>query len=169
MGEVFGCLLGSLLGGFELTVDEYVGILVETGIGLEARFGFGAAFEDTEIVLEEADTPFEGSIGAVVLEGVGLALRLFDEFAVRHAGGRPGLGEMIGVELEESRAAMMTADDDVFLVMTAFFHGIHGAPEGIVALNRHKITHTLGIDGRVGRELHKSCDIFAQTVNYARF
>ena len=86
MSKVFRCLLGCLLGGFELTVDDHVGILVETGIGLEARFGFGSAFEDTEIVLEEADAPFYGGIRAVVFESVGLALRLFDEFAIRHAG-----------------------------------------------------------------------------------
>ena len=142
MGKLFGRLLGGLLGGFELTVDDYVSILIEAGVGFEARFGFGSALEDAEIVLEKADTPFYGCIGTVVLKGVGLALRLFDEFAVRYAGGRPSLGEMIGVELKKSRAATMTADNDVFLVMTAFFHGIHGAPEGIVALNRHKVAHT---------------------------
>ena len=151
LDKQFGCLLRGLLSSLELTVDDHVSILIETRIGFEARFGFSAAFEDTEIVLQEADTPFDSCIGTVVLEGVGLALRLFDEFTVRYTGGRPGLREMIRVELEESRAAMMTADDDVFLVMTAFFHGVHGAPEGIVALDRHKVTHTLGVDGRVGR------------------
>ena len=65
-----------------MAIDSDVGVLVETGIGLEARFGFLTAFEDAEIMVEEADTPLESIRRGIVLKRVGLALGFFDEFAV---------------------------------------------------------------------------------------
>ena len=56
-----GCICGlfgggvcSFLGGLEFTIDGYVGILVEAGIGLHTGFRLFAAFEDAEVVVEEA-------------------------------------------------------------------------------------------------------------------
>ena len=84
-----GDFFGLLLGGFEFAVDSHVGVLIEIGIGFHARFGLGAASNDIEIVLEETDTPFEGIKRVIMFECVRTALRLFDEFAVSDAGGRP--------------------------------------------------------------------------------
>ena len=62
----------------------------------------------------------------VVLESMGDLLGGFDEVAVLCTGSRPGLGEMVGVELVEFAApARSTADDDVFVVTTAFLTGVH--------------------------------------------
>ena len=72
-------LIGGLLfGGLEFAIDGYVNILIEAGIGFESRFRLGSAFEDAEIVLEEAYSPFVGFRGMVVLKRVCPALRLFD-------------------------------------------------------------------------------------------
>ena len=84
-----GDFFGLLLGGFEFAVDSYVGILVEAGVAFHARFGLGAASEDRVIMVEETDAPLEGIEGVIMLECVRTALRLFDEVAVRHTGGRP--------------------------------------------------------------------------------
>ena len=120
--------MGCLLSGFELAVDGDVGVLVETRIGFHAGFGFGTALENREIMVQETDVPVDGGIGMVVLEGVRLALRLLDEFAVRHTGRRPSLGKMVGIELEQlSSATRNTADDDVFMIAAAFLMGTHGA------------------------------------------
>ena len=51
---------GFVAGGLELAVDGNVGILVETGVGFEAGFGSSAAFDDREIMVKEADSPFKG-------------------------------------------------------------------------------------------------------------
>lgn len=124
----FGAFFGGLLSGFEFAIDDDVGILVETGIGFHAGFGFCSASADREIMVQEADVPVDGGKGVVVLESVRPALRLFDEFSVRHTGRRPGLGEMVGIELEQlSSGARDAADDDVFVVAAAFLMGIHGA------------------------------------------
>lgn len=63
--DVFGigfgvgiCFFGSRFSGLEFAVDGYEDILIEAGIGFESRFRFLFAFEHSEIVLEEADTPF---------------------------------------------------------------------------------------------------------------
>ena len=83
--------------GLEVTVDRDVGILIETGIGLESGFGGGMTFADIEVMVEETEFPFEGFGGIGVLEGVGLALGFFDEITVGYAGSRPCLREMVGV------------------------------------------------------------------------
>ena len=117
---------GGLLGGFEFAVDRDVRILVETGIGFHAGFGGGAAFDYTEIMTEETKAPFERSKGVVVLESMSDLLGGFDEVAVRYTGSRPGLGKMVRVELVKfATPARSTADDDVFVVTTAFLMGVH--------------------------------------------
>jgi hypothetical protein len=87
-------LLGS---GFELAVESYVGVLIETGVAFHARFGLGSAFEDPVIMEEETDTPLNANEGMVVFEGVGLALGFFDEFTVGDASSRPVCGDMVGI------------------------------------------------------------------------
>ena len=143
-----GDLFGLLLGGFELAVDGYVGVLIEARIGFHARFGLGAASEDRVIMVEETDAPFESGEGVIMLECVRSALRLFDEVAVRHAGSRPSLGETVRVELENMPSASRdTTDDDVFSVMESFFGGVHGTIEHRVELNRHNVTHSASVGG----------------------
>ena len=125
-----GRFCGLFGGSLELTIDGNVGVLIEAGIRLHARFGLFAAFEDFEIVVEEAEMPFKACAGCVVLEGVGLALGFFDEFAIGHTGSRPRLGEMVGVELENFIVARIAAYDDMFAVFATFFVVIHGTAEG---------------------------------------
>ena len=87
-------LLGS---GFELAVESYVGVLIETGVAFHARFGLGSAFEDPVIMEEETDTPLDTDKRMVVFEGVGLALGFFDEFTVSDASSRPVCGDLVGI------------------------------------------------------------------------
>ena len=129
-------LLGGVTCGLELAVDGDVGILVETGIGFETRFGLVSAFENTVVVLEETDSPFDAGMGVVVLQGVGLTLGFFDEFAVGYTAGRPGLGEMVGVELVETFEARCTADNDVFAVFVTLFVGVHDTAVDFDIVNR---------------------------------
>ena len=90
----------SLMSGlFEGTVDADIGILVETGVTFEAGRGIFVTTEDMEIVLEEAETPFEAFERVVVFEGMRLALGLFDEFAICYTGSGPVCREMVGIEL----------------------------------------------------------------------
>ena len=93
-GFRLGCFLAL---GLELAVDSDVGILVETGVGLHARFRLGAAFEDGIIMPEEAHAPFEGFYGMVMFECMRLSLCFFDEFAVRYTRRRPVFREMVSV------------------------------------------------------------------------
>ena len=86
--------LGDLL---EMTIDADVGILIETGIRLEARFGLGAAFVNREIMVKKTDSPLEGFDGLSMLKSMSTTLGLFDEFTVRYTGCRPSLREMVGV------------------------------------------------------------------------
>ena len=79
-------MLGFVAGGLELAVDGNVGILIETGIGFEAGFRLGSAFDHGEIMVEEPNVPFEGFGRMSVLKSMGLALGLLDEFAVGYAG-----------------------------------------------------------------------------------
>jgi len=155
--------------GFEFAIDADVGVLVETGIGFEARFGLGSAFEDAEIMLEEADVPLKAGTGGVMLEGMCEFLGCFDDLAVRYAGCRPGLGEMVGVELKDAAVARVRADNDMFLVFTSFLDGVHRSPEELDPVNRHEIAHpasgTRG-DIRVG---HMVGDDAAQTGKDACF
>ena len=85
-GDVLVGLLRLETGGLEFAVDSNVGILVKTGIGFEAGFGFGSALDYREIMVKEPDPPFErfGRIG--MLERVSHALGKFDEFAISYAG-----------------------------------------------------------------------------------
>ena len=87
-------LLGS---GFELAVESYVGVLIETGVAFHTRFGLGSAFEDPVIMEEETDTPLDTDEGMVVLKGVSLTLGFFDECSVRYAGCGPVFGDMVGI------------------------------------------------------------------------
>ena len=136
---------GLLLCGFEVAVDSHINVLIETGVPLHARFGLGSAFENTEIMLEETDVPLDGGIGMVVLQSMGTALSFFDEFAVRHTSSRPGLGEMVGIELEDVSTAGVTADNNVFFVTATFSDGVHGATEVFDCSSRHKIAHSPGM------------------------
>ena len=88
--------------GLELAVDGDVGVLIETGVGFEAGFRRSAAFDNGEIMVKEAESPFKGFAGMRMLQSVGLALGLLDEFTIRYAGCRPGLREMVGIELEKA-------------------------------------------------------------------
>ncbi len=95
-----GLLGGDLLGGgFEVTVDGDVNVLIETGIGFETEFRLGTTFDYMEIMMEETESPFDAFRRVVVFEGVSEFLGGFDEFAVSYAGCRPRLGEMVRVEL----------------------------------------------------------------------
>ena len=105
----------------ELAVDADVGILEEVAIGFESGGGLGVAFDDVEIMMEEAESPFECFGGVSVLEGVGLALGFFDKFAVGHAGCGPFFREMEGIELEEAFVETRVTRDDAFLVLTSEF------------------------------------------------
>ena len=77
---------GFVAGSLELAVDGDVGVLVETGVRFETGFGSSAAFDNREIMVKEAESPFEGFAGMSMLQGMGLALGLLDEFAIRYAG-----------------------------------------------------------------------------------
>ena len=143
---------GFVAGSLELAVDGDVGVLVETGVGFEAGFGRSAAFDDREIMVKEAESPFEGFAGMSMLQSVGLALGLLDEFAIRYAGCRPGLREMVGIELEKAVSIRHSTDNDVLFVTATCFDGIHRAPVGFVEGYRHKIAHSSGARCGIGRE-----------------
>ena len=165
-----GRLQGFLPGSLEFAVDGNVGVLVETGVTFHARFGLGAAFDDLEIMVEETYSPFDGCEGVVMLEGVCLTLGFFDEFAVGYAGRRPCLGEMVGVELIEVAAPTRdTADNDVFLVMTAFFVRIHDAVVHLDGIDELKVTYSASVgSGNFGvRDLARYEGL--QTFFYDRF
>ena len=85
-GDVLVRLLRLETSRLEFAVDSNVGILVKTGIGFEAGFGFGSALDYCEIMIKETDPPFKrfGRIG--MLKGVSHALGKFDEFAISYAG-----------------------------------------------------------------------------------
>ena len=100
---------------------------------------------------------------------MGLALGLFDEFAVGYASCRPGLGEMVGIELEKAFGVRHSADHDVLFVMMAFFDGVHGAPVGFIASYRHKIAHSSGARCGNGRERDVMVNNAPQTVLNACF
>ena len=143
---------GFVAGGLELAIDGDVGVLVETGVGFEAGFGSSAAFDDREIMVKEAESPFEGFAGMSMLQSVGLALGLLDEFTIRYAGCRPGLREMVGIELEKALGIRHSADNDVLFVTATCFDGVHCAPVGFVEGYRHKIAHSSGARCGIGRE-----------------
>ena len=104
----------------EFAVDGNVGILIETGVAFEARFGLGVSFDFGEVMLEETDMPLQAGTGGVVLKGVGLALGEFDELAVGYAGIGPMGREMVRIELEETVSeARHTANDDMLAALVA--------------------------------------------------
>ena len=141
---------GGITCGLKGTVDGDVGILIETGVGFEARFGLLVRFEDVEIMGQETDSPFEGFHRMVMLEGMGLALGFFDEFTVRHTGGRPVGGDMVGIEFEEARTVTGRANDDVFAVFVAFFNVVHSSPDAFDADTGTKIAHASGVRSGIG-------------------
>ena len=122
-------------GGFEVTVDGDVDVLIETGIGLETGFRFGATFDYMEIMMEETKSPFDAFRGVVVFEGVSEFLGGFDEFAVSYTGCRPSLGKMVRIELVETTKTRHTADDDVLAVFLALLVGVHHSAVVIDAVN----------------------------------
>ena len=143
---------GFFAGSLKLAVDGDVGVLIETGVGFEAGFGRSAAFDNGEIMIKEAETPFEGFAGMSMLQSVGLALGLLDEFAIRYAGCRPGLREMVGIELEKAVSIRHSTDNDVLFVTATCFDGIHCAPVGFAEGYRHKIAHSSGARCGIGSE-----------------
>ena len=169
LGNVF--LLGSvwvlsgLKGRFEVAVDGDVGILIEAGIGFEARFGLLVVFDDTEIVLEEADTPFKGFAGGSMFEGMSASLGQFDDLTVGYAGLGPGLGEVVGIELKHAGTLGTLAHNNVFAAFLTDFEVIHGAREGLEGFTRHKIAHPLGINRGGRREFDESDTSARQTVH----
>ena len=126
---------GLLGGGFEVTVDGDVNVLIETGIGLETGFRFGTTFDYMEIMMEETESPFDAFRRVVVFEGVSEFLGGFDEFAVSYAGCRPSLGEMVGIEWVETAKTRDTTDDDVLAVFLTLLVGIHHSAVVIDAIN----------------------------------
>ena len=66
----------------------------------------------------------------------------FDDLAVGDAGGRPGLGEMVSVQLKDATIARVIADDDVLLAAAAFLDGVHRSPEEFDIGRRHEIAHS---------------------------
>ena len=134
-GGILGGDGGFLSGGFEVAVDGDVDVLIETGIGLETGFRFGTTFDYMEIMMEETKSPFDAFRRVVVFEGVSEFLSGFDEFAISHAGCRPRLGKMVGVELVQAAKTRHTTDDDVLAVFLALLVGIHHAAVIIDAIN----------------------------------
>ena len=94
--------MGGFAGSLEFTINGNVGVLVETGVALHPGFRSSAAFDNREIMVKEAESPFKGFAGMSMLQGVGLALGLLDEFAICYAGCRPCLWKMVGIELEKT-------------------------------------------------------------------
>ena len=94
----YGLMDSGFLGGrFELTEDGDIDIVIEPGIGFESGFGGGIAFDNGEIMAEEADFPRKGFRGTGLFEVVGEALSGFDAVTVRYAGFGVMGREMISV------------------------------------------------------------------------
>ena len=123
-GLLFGGFEGLRLGGFEFAIDDYEDILIEAGIGFDARFRLGSSYEDVVVMLEETRAPFEGREGMVMLKCVCSALRLFDEVAVGYASFGPVRREMVGIDLEEAASKGSAASNDVFLAEATFFESV---------------------------------------------
>ena len=136
-------LLLGLTGSLKFAVDGDVGILVETGVAFKTGFGLGAAYANGEVMFEKTKFPFEAGTGGVVFEGMSYTLGGFDELAIRYASGRPCLGEMVGVELEETVSkAGHTADDDMFAALAAYLEVVHRSPKEIDIGNGSEIAHS---------------------------
>ena len=144
-----GFFLGGFLDSrFQFAVDGDIDELVETGVWFETGFRFGAAFDYMEIMVEETDSPFDTYRGIVMFEGVGKFLGGFDEFAIRYAGCRPGLGEVVSIELVETFETWSTTDDDMFAEFLTFLMGIHDTAVEIEGFEGFQIAHTTGMAGR---------------------
>jgi len=154
-----------LKGGLEVAIDADIDVLIETGIRFEAGFGGLVGFENTEIMLKEADSPFKGFASVGMFQSMGTTLGEFDVFAVRYAGLGPGLGEVVGIELEHAGTMGTTTDNNMFAAFAALFEIIHSAPEGVVASNRHKIAHSFGVNRSGRREFDESGTSARQTIN----
>ena len=141
---------GGITGGLKGTVDGDVGILIESGIRFEARFGLFVRFEDIEVMVQETDTPFEGFHGMVTFEGMCPALGFFDEFTIRYTGSGPVGGKMVSIEFEEARTVTGRADDDVFAVFVPFLDVVHGTPEAVNADTGTKIAHASSVRSGIG-------------------
>ena len=141
---------GGITGGLKGTVDGDVGILIESGIRFEARFGLFVRFEDIEVMVQETDTPFEGFHGMVTFEGMCPALGFFDEFTVRYTGSGPVGGKMVSIEFEEARTVTGRADDDVFAVFVPFLDVVHGSPDALDTDTGTKIAHASGVRSGIG-------------------
>jgi len=168
-GYFVSLVVGLGFGGLEFAVDGDEDVLIEARIGFHARFRLLAAFEDVEVVREEADSPFECGDGVVMLQGVRLALGLFDEVSVSDTGSRPGLREMVGVDLEEAASQGGAAGNDVFLVTATFFDRVDFADNQCEHVGRLKVAHTSGVRRDGDRIWDKVANIAAQTVNHACF
>ena len=141
---------GGITGGLQSTADGDIGILIEPGVGLETGFGLFVGLEDIEIMVEKTDTPFERFHRMVAFKGMGLSLGFFDEFTVRHTGGRPVGGKMVSIEFEEARTVTGRADDDVFAVFVPFLDVVHGSPDAFDADTGTKIAHAPGVRSGIG-------------------
>ena len=159
----------TLKGGFEVAVDADVDVLIEAGVRFEAGFGGLVGLENTEIMLEEADSPFKGFAGGIMFEGMGTTLGEFDNLTVCYAGLGPGLWEVVSIELKHAGTMGTMADNDVFAAFLAGFEVIHGAPEGFIEFAGHKVAHSLGMNGSVRRKLDESRKRAFQIVNYRCF
>ena len=133
---------------FQFAVDGDIDELIETGVWFETRFRFGTAFDYMEIMVEETKSPLDTYRGVVMFEGVSEFLGGFDEFAVRYAGSRPGLGEMVGIELVKAFEARSTTDDDMFAEFLTFLVGVHDTAVEIDGFEGFQIAHTTGMAGR---------------------
>ena len=140
--------LGDLL---EMTVNADVGILIETGVPFYTRFGLFSAFEDTEVMDQETELPFVGFGRVVMLEGMGLTLGEFDEFAICYASSRPMRRKMVGIEFVQTYPKARRAHDDAFAALTAYFDGIHRSRNGSNADTGTEIPHAFGVRCGIGR------------------
>ena len=94
-----------------------------------------------------------------MFESMGTALGFFDEFAISYAGRRPGLGEMVGIELDEAVMLRSHASYDMFTVFATLFESVYLS----AVLGKHgdemKIAYSTSAGSGFGRE----CDA---VVNY---
>ena len=138
--------------GFEVAVDGNEDILVETGITTRAGFGVKAASEDTEIMLEETKSPFEGYGGVVMFEGMSTTLGLFDKLAIGYTSCRPGLGKMVGIELNKAVMFGSHASYDMFVVFATFFEGVDFSAISGIHADETEIAHTTSARSGFGRK-----------------
>ena len=152
-----------------MTVDADVGILIETGVPFETRFGLFSAFENTEVMDQETEFPFVGFGRVVVFKGMRLTLGEFDEFRICYASSRPMRRKMVGIEFVQAYAKAGGTDNDAFAALPAYFDGIHRAREGSNAGSETKIAHAFGVRRGIGRKGDKSGTFGLHSGNYDIF